>query len=69
MNGGRVGVCGHGVGRFVGCDRGNDGGRGRGRGRGGGNDKFINGVDISDPNIFLTYEEWENLPSWERCDV
>ena len=62
MNVGRG--CGHGrgVGRFRGHVRGNGGGSGRGRRRGGGNDKFINGVDISDPNILFTNEEWAKLP-------
>ena len=31
--------------------------------------KVINGVDISNPNIFFVNEEWENLPGWERREI
>ena len=69
VNIGRGQGCRCGGGRFGGCGRVNDGGRGRGRGRGGGNEKFINGVDMSDQNRLFNNEEWENLPGWERREM
>ena len=56
MNGGRGTVCVNGGGRFVGYGIVNFGGCGRGRGKGGGNEKFINGVVISDLNILFADE-------------
>ena len=40
--------------RFGGRDGGSGDGRGRGCGRVGGHEKFMNGVDIRDPNILFT---------------
>ena len=54
MNGVRGHRCGRERGRFSDRGRLNGGGCGRGRGRGGGNNKVINGVEISDPTRLFT---------------
>ena len=56
MNGGRGRGRGRGGGSFGGYGRGNGGGSDRGRERGVGNEKVINGGDISDKNRFFNNE-------------
>ena len=69
MNGGRGRGQKHGGGRFGGRVRLNCGVSGRGRRRGGGNEKFINSVEISDPNRFFAIKEWAKMPGWERREM
>ena len=57
MNGRRGCGSERGGGHFGGCDRGNGGGRYRCCRGGAVNDKVINGVYISDPNILFDKEE------------
>ena len=55
-----------GVGTFGGSGRGNGSGCGKVHIGGGSNEKFINGVDFSNPNMFFPNKEWGNLPCWAR---